>query len=238
MRIDVVTIAQDVRQHLVSGKNAVVIDVLRATSTMCTALANGCSAIYPVTSPEDAFLLAASFHPGTFLIGGERGGIKVEGFDLGNSPREYTSNSVGGKKLIMTTTNGTLAIRNCRGATNVYLAALLNATTVARRIAEEKMDTVLVCSGTEGAFTLEDAYCAGMVAREVRRVAPVELSDMALACILIYERYENDPLGIMNLAIHGQKLRRIGFGEDLAYCAQKDLFDIVPVFRNNVVSLD
>lgn len=239
MNIDVILVAQDAGSDMVSGKSAVVIDVLRATSTMSTALANGCSAIYAVTSPERAFALARTFAPGSFLIGGERGGLRVEGFDLGNSPREYTRQVVDGKKIIMTTTNGTLAISNCACAAQVFICSLLNAQSVAERVAQEVNDVVIVCSGTEGVFTLEDAYCAGLVAEIVFRINPsAHMSDMANACRIIYRAYSASPVELMDLAEHGQKLRRIGFGEDIEYCSRLNMLKVVPVLKGDVITLE
>lgn len=235
MKLDVVLIAQEVRPSQVLGRTAIVIDVLRATSSITTALANGCQAVRPVVSTEEAFALAQISEPGTFLLTGERGGLKVEGFDLGNSPREYSADVVAAKTIIMTTTNGTLAIKNSSPAKTVLLACLLNGRSVARRAVLSGDDITMVCSGTEGIFTLEDAYCAGMLAEEISRVAETEPTDMALACRLIYQRYCDDPLGLMESAIHGQKLRRIGFGEDLVYCSQKNVLAVVPVLRGDSV---
>ena len=212
-------------------------DVLRATSTITTALANGCSGVYPVLSPEEGHELASSFQPGSYVLGGERGGLKIEGFDLGNSPREYTPERICGKSLIMTTTNGTLAIRNCRGSYRLYVSSLLNAPSVARAAARHGRDIVLVCSGTHGIFSLEDAYCAGMLAAGIKS-AGAHLSDLAEACRIIFQGYSISPLDLLHLAEHGRELIPLGFEGDLEYCARAGSTNVVPVFTGGKIVVE
>jgi 2-phosphosulfolactate phosphatase len=231
-----VLIAQEVTREHVLGKNAVVIDVLRATSTIGTALKNGCTAVFPVVSPEEAFEKAGTFDKGSCILGGERGGIKVPGFDTGNSPLEYSSDAVTGRSLVMTTTNGTLAINNSSAAKHLFLASLLNASAVAKALLKLPEDVMLVCSGTEGIFTIEDAYCAGMIAHILKTEGKAQLTDMAEACRIIYEMYLGRPLDLLYLATHGQKLNRIGFADDVVYCSQTDLLDVVPVYENGRIT--
>ncbi len=207
-------------------------DVLRATSTITTALANGCSGVYPVLSPEEGHELASSFEPGSYVLGGERGGLKIEGFDLGNSPREYTPERIGGKSLVMTTTNGTLAIRNCRGSYRLYVSSLLNAPGVADAAARHGRDIVLVCSGTHGTFSLEDAYCAGMLAARLKE-AGAHLTDLAEACHIIFQGYSASALDLLHLAEHGRELIPLGFEGDLEYCARAGSTNVVPVFTHD-----
>ena len=234
MDVNAILTAQDVDGPAVDGRVAVVMDVLRATSTITTALANGCTGVYPVLSPDEGHELAASLVPGSYVLGGERGGLKIEGFDLGNSPREYTPERISGKALIMTTTNGTLAIRNCRGSYRVYVSSLLNAPSVARAAARHGRDVVLVCSGTHGIFSLEDAYCAGMVADELQ-AGGARLSDLAEACRIIFQGYSSSPLDLLHLAEHGRELIPLGFSGDLEYCARAGSTNVVPVFLDGKI---
>lgn len=231
MRIDATMTAQQVRPELLSGRTAIVIDVLRATSTMATALSYGIKQIIPVTSPEEAFSVASTIPAGERLLGGERGGLKVPGFDLGNSPSEYTTTNVRGKTLVMTTTNGTLAISKSAAASRVYTASLLNAYAVARQMIAGRGDVMLVCSGTQGNLSLEDVYCAGLLANEAKTALGdgVSLSDAAMACLVLFSAYSTEPETLMRLAEHGRHLWEIGFGHDVRYCAQVGVLDSVPV---------
>jgi len=237
VNVDAVLTARDVHGPTVDGKVAVVIDVLRATSTITTALANGCTGVFPVLSPEEGHELAASFSPGSYVLGGERGGLKIQGFDLGNSPREYTPEQICGRALIMTTTNGTLAIRNCHSSYRLYVSSLLNAPSVAKAAARHGRDVMLVCSGTHGIFSLEDAYCAGMVAQELR-AGGAHLSDLAEACRIIFAGYSTSPLDLLRLAEHGKELLDIGFPEDLEYCARAGSLAVVPVLLDGKVVVE
>jgi 2-phosphosulfolactate phosphatase len=148
-----------------AGGIAVVIDVLRASTTIITALAHGAARVRPVLTVEEARAEAAAL--GT-LLGGERGGLKIEGFDLGNSPREYSRDRVGGRLIVITTTNGTAALHACSGAADVLIGAIINRSAVAAAAHALAMkhggcDVHLVCAGTEGAMTEEDLLAAGAI---------------------------------------------------------------------------
>jgi 2-phosphosulfolactate phosphatase len=148
-----------------AGGIAVVIDVLRASTTIATALAHGAAAVRPVAGIEEARGLAAVLGAGT-LLGGERGGVRIPGFDLGNSPLEYTPDRVAGKTIVITTTNGTAALHACREAREILVGALVNRTAVAdevRRLAGDSVPVHLVCAGTDGEITAEDVLAAGAI---------------------------------------------------------------------------
>ena len=155
-----------------AGSTAVVIDVLRATTVMIHALASGSSTIIPCREIDEARAVAERFPPGQVLVGGERGGRPIPGFDLGNSPAEYTPGACRGKTLVMTTTNGTRAILACAEADRVYVAGFVNLAAMARRLMREldgpeARPVHLVCAGTEGAVSWEDALFAGSLYRAV-----------------------------------------------------------------------
>jgi len=139
--------------------------------------------------------------------------------------------------LIMTTTNGTLAIRNCHSSYRLYVSSLLNAPSVAKAAARHGRDVMLVCSGTHGIFSLEDAYCAGMVAQELR-AGGAHLSDLAEACRIIFAGYSTSPLDLLRLAEHGKELLDIGFPEDLEYCARAGSLAVVPVLLDGKVVVE
>jgi 2-phosphosulfolactate phosphatase len=153
------------RQAACAGGIAVVIDVLRASTTIITALAHGAARVRPVLTVEEARALAAG---AGVLLGGERGGLKIDGFDLGNSPREYSRDRVAGRPIVITTTNGTAALHACAGAAEVLIGAIVNRSAVAAAAQALAMehggcDIHLVCAGTEGAVTEEDLLAAGAI---------------------------------------------------------------------------
>ena len=206
-----------------TGKTAVVTDILRATTTITFAVANGATAITPVLTPEDAFRLAAD-QPNT-LIGGERGGMKVDGFDLGNSPREYVQAVVSGRQIVLTTTNGTRTLQACRAAERVLVGSFFNLSAIVDQLAQVEGELVIACSGREGGFCTEDTVFAGAC---VAAFADTQLTDAAETAKILYQTHRDDLLGMLRNCYHGQRLASIGLGADLEFCAQIDLVDVVP----------
>jgi 2-phosphosulfolactate phosphatase len=206
-----------------TGKTVVVADILRATTTITFAVANGATVITPVLAPEDAFRLAAD-QPNT-LIGGERGGVKVEGFDLGNSPREYTEAVVSNRQIVLTTTNGTRTLQACRAAERVLVGSFLNLRATVNRLAQVEGELVFACSGREGGFCTEDTAFAGAC---VAALGGTQVTDAAETAKILYQGHHNDLFGMLRNCYHGRSLASIGLGEDLEFCAQMDLVDVVP----------
>ena len=206
-----------------TGKTVVVTDILRATTTITFAVANGATAITPVLTPEDAFRLAAD-QPNT-LIGGERGGVKVDGFDLGNSPREYTGATVSDRQIVLTTTNGTRTLQACRAADQILVGSFLNLRATVDRLAQVEGELVIACSGREGGFCTEDTAFAGAC---VAALEETQLTDAAETAKLLYQTHCADLSGMLKNCYHGQRLADIGLGEDLEFCAQLDLVDVLP----------
>ena len=148
-----------------AGGVAVVIDVLRASTTMITALAHGAAGIVPVADVDEARRLAGELGP-RVVLGGERGGLRISGFDLGNSPREYTAERVAGQTVVITTTNGTAALHASRDAAEIVVGAIVNRRAVAeavRRLAGDQGVVHLVCAGTDGVVSAEDVLAAGAI---------------------------------------------------------------------------
>ena len=231
MKIDACISAADVTPDKVLHKNCVVIDVFRATSVIITALGAGAARGIPAVTVEEAFRMRKSLsergHPA--LLGGERHAVKVEGFDKGNSPVSYTAPEVRGTTIVFTTTNGTRAINNARAARRIYIGALINAGAVSRRLLAEGRDVVLVCSGREDNYTLEDALCAGMIADTVLETDPsVFLTDIARTMRDIYCLYRDDlRKGLANCQ-HYNHIMSIGLQDDVEYCLRRDICDTVP----------
>lgn len=205
---------------------AVVIDVLRASSTIVAALAAGAHTIYPVESTEDALKLAASLGRSDALLAGERKGLKVEGFDLGNSPREFTPERVGGKQIVMTTTNGTRALVAASGAERVLVAAMVNLSAAARALAAAPRVAV-ICAGSNGRFAIEDALCAGMLLARLAELGPLELEDTGRAALALAGAFAADA-GFLSGTKAGRGLAEIGFDQDVGWCARVDAHDVVP----------
>lgn len=242
---DTALVLQEAGQIDFAGKTAVVIDILRATSTMTTALANGASAIYPVATVEEAEKLRRDRG---CMLGGERGGKKLPGFDLGNSPLEYTKETVAEKEIVMTTTNGTQAILAAAAADTVMLASFLNLDAVVSACRSLAKDVVIVCAGTERRFSLEDAVCAGMLLSKLSGFGPESaekmvfehlsrpLSDGGIVAQMLYQHWEGRLLDMLHFSFHGQRLVRLGFAEDLSVCAKTGVFDVLPVYQDGKIT--
>jgi 2-phosphosulfolactate phosphatase len=219
-------------------RTVVVIDVLRATSTIVTALAHGARAIYPVANPEEAIRLISSLGREDTLLCGERKGLKIEGYHLGNSPSEFTASRVGGRRLVMNTTNGTRALNAASGAARVLVGSLLNLGAVARATAVS--DTLVVlCAGREDRFALDDALCAGMLLDRLAEAngEGLELDDAGRVARLLSGQMSTDA-ELLRGVDGGRALVAIGLGADVEQCARIDLHDIVPEMQDRVIRLD
>lgn len=216
---------------------AVVIDVLRATSVMVTALANGAAAITAVEEIETARTLAAAYPADGVLLGGERQARPIPGFDLGNSPLEYSREKVADKHIVLTTTNGTRALTSLAGIEPLFIGAFLNAGAVARTLADLNQDTILVCAGTRGRFTLDDVACAGMIAACLSELVPcLELDDLAYAAFFLYRQHRHNLKELISHARHFSYLQSIGLEADIDYCLQPDVLDMVPHVSKGTVT--
>jgi len=220
-----------------ADKIAVVIDVFRATSTMVTALANGCQAIIPMLTTEEA-MERRMIEPGA-LLGGERKALRIEGFDLGNSPFDYTPEKVGGKKVIVTTTNGTRAIQAVAEARRVWMASFLNIESIAHtiiRYVETHPDIkglVIICAGSEDRFDIPDTLCAGMLIETLGK--HITTNDLGRASQLLYNIGKDDLLQMVKQTEHGQLLLSLGFEKDVIYCSTSNILPIVPVLENGEI---
>src|SRR5947209_2399479 len=178
----------------VRGVNVAVVDVLRATTTIAAALANGAAGVIPVAEPEDANALGNRLGRDRVLFGGERESRRIAGFDLDNSPASFTETALGGKTVVLTTTNGTRALRAVANAASVRTAALVNRTAVADALAHEDGDVAIVCAGNANGFALEDALGAGaLVDTLLTLIGDVELRDGARAAALLYRAVASRP---------------------------------------------
>lgn len=237
---------QEVDPGEVEGSTAVVIDVLRATSTIVEALAAGARAVYPTISSEEAIRLANSLGRDDTLLCGERKGLKVEGFDLGNSPAEFTAERVRGKRLVMSTTNGTRAFLAVEDADRVIAASLLNLSAAARAVSGAER-LVLVCSGRENRFSLEDALCAGMILRKLEgdgrarkgkksRSSDLDSDDASRAVLALIRGHELTTDLLLQTGA-GVALVEVGLQDDVLYCASQDRHQLVPEMWDRVIRI-
>ncbi|MDH6059874.1 2-phosphosulfolactate phosphatase family protein [Chrysosporum bergii ANA360D] len=214
---------------------AIAVDVLRATSTIATVLASGGEAVQAFSDLDQLIAVSEKWPPEKRLRAGERGGAKVAGFELGNSPLDCTREVVQGRRLFISTTNGTRALQKIQHSPSVITAALINRGAVVRYLLDKQPETVwIVGSGWEGSFSLEDTVCAGAIAHSLVEncpISPVELAgnDEVIGAIALYSQWQNDLLGLFHQASHGQRLLRLKSQEDLKYCAQVDILDVLPI---------
>ena len=234
MEIDIQLIPSPPDTEILSKKTVVVIDVLRATSVIVHALSQRVLEVIPVATIEEAFHLARKFPAGSTLLGGERGSCRIEGFDLGNSPREYIAERVGGKRLILTTTNGTKAFRFVSSGGEVMVGSFLNISAIANRCVANGLDIFIFPSGDSGNFSLEDVVCGGMLIDLVLRgdKRSFHLSDASFSAKIIYEYFKDNLSKALYLSNHGKELVERGFGEDIPFCSQTDITSIVPIFKD------
>ncbi len=239
MRIDVQFLPLPPNPNLLSDRVVVVMDILRATSVMVHAMSQGASEIIPLATVEEAFRMAKAFPRGFVLLGGERENKEIPGFDLGNSPREYVLDRVKGKKLILTTTNGTKAFQSVSSGKEILAGSFFNIGAVAQRCLESKRDLLIFPSGDKGGFSLEDNLCGGMLIDLILRKAKgnVVLTDASYCAQVLYQRFKDDLLEAFHLSHHGKELIDRGFKDDLAYCARIDVAPVVPIFREGVIRL-
>jgi 2-phosphosulfolactate phosphatase len=214
---------------------AIAVDVLRATSTIATVLAAGGEAVQVFSDLDQLIEVSEKWPSEKRLRAGERGGAKVAGFELGNSPLDCTPELVQGRRLFISTTNGTRALQRVQDSPNLLAAALINRAAVVRFLLELQPETVwIVGSGWEGSFSLEDTVCAGAIAHSILEkttLSPEEIAgnDEVISAIALYSQWQDNLLGLLHQASHGQRLLRLDCHEDLKYCSQTDILDVLPI---------
>jgi 2-phosphosulfolactate phosphatase len=215
----------DIREKLI-----VVTDIFRATTTMITALAFGASKIRAVSTVEEALSLRGH----GFLIAGERGGQKVNGFDFGNSPNEFMNSGIEGKPIAISTTNGTLSINKSSLAKKQLIGSFINFSATAQYLMQSNLDIVILCAGWKGLVNLEDTYYAGAMIEALAEVyaAPSDSSKLAVS---LYRQNTNEPLDFLGNADHALRLKKIGYDSDIAFCLQRDLHDIIGVVSDGEI---
>lgn len=234
MKIDMIICGDYVTTEAVRNATVIVVDVLRATSVIITALSNGAKSVVPVTSVEEALSTKKKLE--SVVLGGERKAQKIEGFDLSNSPLEYKSEVIHDRNVVITTTNGTKAISKSSAANKVYIGALINAKAVSSKAVKNEKDIIIVNAGTNGVFSMDDFITGGAIIDEILSEQEYELTDIAKTALVIY-RSHKDIKSYVKGAAHYQILVDLGLEEDIDYCLQKDLFNIVPEYKDGIIKL-
>lgn len=207
---------------------AVVIDIFRATSSMCYGLANGARAIIPVEELDECLAYRDYGH----LLAAERDGQVVAGFDFGNSPFSYTKENVAGKTIVLTTTNGTRAIQQCAGADAVVIGSFLNISTLADWLKTQPQHILLVCAGWKNHVNLEDTVFAGALVHRLK-TSGVELDDAAYAAESLYMEAQSDLPTYLSKASHSKRMRHLHIAQDIAFCLQEDHVSVIPILKGN-----
>ena len=239
MKLDVYFSPAQVDEMQLRDKNVIVIDVLRASTTIVTALNNGAREIIPVGSIESAVKVSGNLFGDVVLRGGERNGKIITGFNLGNSPSEYTEEAVKGKSIIFCTTNGSSAMVKAKYAKRMAVAGFINISLAAEFIRTAGEDFSIVCAGKQQLFCIEDAICAGMIVKILAEDAavPVELGDAAVAAQILYKTMGKNLLKMVKSCDHGKYLVEIGFENDLKTCVDVDAIPVLPLLIGNVIKL-
>ena len=244
MRLEVAFSPEAVDPDCLAGHTAIVIDILRATTTMCAALHHGARAVIPTGSPDEARATAQRVEKGDVLLAGERNAVPIPGFDLGNSPGDMTRQRVEDKTVVMSTTNGTQALLAAASARAVYPGAASNFSLLAAR-ARQAIDAdgtlVILCAGRAGTFGLDDAYCAGRLVMATLngggRDSREGLNDAAIAALELAGRFGARWDVPLRLSAAGRQLERLGFGDDIDDAAQEDGFPSFIRFQDGRVTL-
>ncbi len=237
-KVDVFFSPARVDELSLRGQNVVVVDVLRASTTIAMALHSGAKEIIPVASVESAVKISGSLFGDVTLRGGERNGQVIEGFNLGNSPGEYTEETVKGKSIIYTTTNGSAAVVKGRYAQNLVIGGFINLSKVAAFLKKLKEDFVVICAGRQNEFCLEDAVCCGMLLVKLQQsIRNLDVGDAGRATVMLYKNFGKNILRMLEESEHGKFLIDIGFGKDLPICASVDSIPVLPIVSGNVIKL-
>jgi len=240
LKIDLFLCQSEIQRSQLTNRLVVIIDVLRASTSMITALANGCRRIVPVSEIDQAKKLAQDLSPELVLLCGERNEMIISGFDLSNSPLEYTADKVKDRTIIFTSSNGSKLFDYVQSAHKTIVAGFVNVTAVAKFIVESELDVAILCAGKNGQFGLEDAVCGGMIVDRIveSKKEPLALTDGAIAAQTIYQFYAQNIFEMLYQASHGKRLIEIGQEQDLVECSKIDSMETIPILNGTeLVSL-
>lgn len=211
----------------------VVIDVLRATSAICTAMHHGVKSIIPIATLEEAF----AYKKKGFIVAAERDGLIVEGFKFGNSPFAYMNPEFKGKTIVMTTTNGTKTINVAKkDAKIIAVASFLNMDTISEWLISQNKNVLLLCSGWKDKFNLEDTLCAGAIAERLLDSLKFEShEDSSIAAKYLFISAKSNYFGFLKSSSHRRRLKKLNLNKDIIYCLNPNQTPVVPVLKNGVI---
>ena len=240
MRVDVFFAPSVVTPPDVQNRAAVVVDVLRASTSIATALANGARAVIPLASSEEVASRAKNLERSEVRLAGERRMQPIPSFDFGNSPLEFTRDAVEGKTVLMSTTNGTPAVLAVQGAKDVVIGSYVNFSAVLALLKASMKagsDVAIVCAGNERHFALEDSACAGLFVQHLTaKYAKAEMNDAAQAALVLNKKYGTNLKRLLNASAHGKALIEAGFGNDIAACAELNAYAVLPVYQDRQIT--
>jgi len=238
MKINVLLSPLNADELYFANKTTVVIDVLRASTVIVNALANGAKEVIPVGTIEFAMQISGNAFGGQTLLGGERNTKKIEGFTLGNSPSEYSREIVEGKSIILFTTNGSKSIVKAKFSSELYIASFNNLESIVNHLIKLNKDVELLCSGKQGTFCIEDTVCAGKIIAEALKLDEnIELTDSSRASIALNKSFGKNILKMIKESDHGKILAANDFAADLNACAKLNNFNIVPFYSSGTIKV-
>lgn len=235
--IDVFFSVQTFQEEELRGKSAVIIDILRATSSIVTAINSGAKKIIPVEDMSDAVKIARTMDQNDYLLCGEKDGVKIDGYHLGNSPLEYTEEAVANKTLIFNTTNGTKAIKKASLANRIYIGSFLNQQSILNALQEHDDEVVLICSGWRGRLALEDTMFAGSLIHKLcNGNLPDATKDGAKVAFGLYEKFGGNLEEAIGKSDHAYRLRNLVSEDDVPFCCNLDAFDVLPGMKDGIIT--
>ena len=231
-KIDVCLSPDLMHLYKTDDRTVVIVDILRATSCMTTALAHGVKSITPFAALEECLSMKSK----GYFTSGERDGKKVDGFDLGNSPFEYMDVKLKGQRIAFTTTNGTQAIAKSIGAREIIIGSFLNLTALTNYLNEGQNDILVVCAGWKGRFNLEDTLFAGALIEALNHTVTLEC-DAPQASLHLYRMAKANMMEFLREASHIKRLANLNIIEDISFCLTIDKYNVVPIMRDSVIAL-
>ena len=234
MKVDLFLTQVPLDKAELEGKTVAVVDVLRFATSVCASLQAGARGVIPTVGPGEAGDMRSKLGPENVVLAGERKGVKIENFDFGNSPREFTPETVKNKFVVMTTTNGTGAIRGAAKARHIICTGLVNIAAVAEAVVDYGEDLVIVCSGREGHFSIEDTICGGLLLHLLTTAhkQEIDFNDAASLAMLLYRSNKSAIKQAIAQGEHGRFLASIGFEGDVEVATQVDTMPVVPILRD------
>jgi len=235
--LDVFLSAFSFEEEDLRGKTVVIIDVLRASSTMTTALKNKAKGIIPVENMDDASRISHNLDAKGFLLSGEKDGVKIQGYDLDNSPLRHSLENVKDKTIILNTTNGTKAIKRSSLAERIIIGSFLNLETVVDYLKQLDNEIVLVCAGWRGRLSFEDLLCAGNIIYELTSgQLPPNARDGAKVAFGLYEKFGDDIESSIKSSNYAIRLKDIVGEDDLSFCCQRNIMQVLPVLNEGIIT--